>query len=131
MKMSAPDSPPPGLGELERDVMDVVWEAGETTVREVMGTLNTTSGRERAYTTVMTVMGNLRRKGLLTCRRQGRTDVYSSLLGCEAYTDARARVEVGALVSQYGDVALAHFAREVAGLDDARRRQLRELVEDE
>ncbi len=126
----SPDSPPAGLGALERDVMDVVWNAGEATVREVLGTLNAASDRERAYTTVMTVMGNLRRKGLLSGRREGRTDVYSPTLSREAYTDARARFDVETLVSQYGEVALAHFAREVAGLDENRRRRLRKLVDD-
>lgn len=127
----ASGSPPPGLGELEHDVMDVVWDADETTVREVLRTLNATSDRERAYTTVMTVMGNLRRKGLLVGRREGRTDVYSPALSREAYLNARARFDVETLVGRYGDVALAYFAREVAGLNETQRRQLRSLLDDE
>lgn len=128
---ASPMSAPPGLGDLERDVMEIVWDGGEATVREVLRTLNAASERERAYTTVMTVMGNLRRKGLLACRREERADVYSLALSREAYIDARARVDVEAVVSQYGDVALVHFAREVAGLDAARRKRLRALADAE
>ncbi|MDX8143172.1 BlaI/MecI/CopY family transcriptional regulator [Lentzea sp. BCCO 10_0061] len=49
-----------GLGELESAVMDVLWRADQAlTVREVLSRLN----RELAYTTVMTVLDNLHRKG--------------------------------------------------------------------
>jgi predicted transcriptional regulator len=129
--MSADSPAPPTLGQLEREVMDVVWDGGEKTVRQIMLALNATSGRQRAYTTVLTVAGNLRRKGVLTCRRQGRSDVYAPALSRQDYTEARARSEVSAVVGRYGDLALAHFAREVAGLDDERRRRLRALLGDD
>ncbi len=119
------------LGDLEREVMNIVWATGETPVRTVLGILNAQSGRDRAYTTVMTVMANLARKGLLTRRREGRTDLYSAAVSRDGYTEARARHEIQALVSRYGDVALAHFAREVDRLDPDRRRRLRELVDDD
>lgn len=122
---------PPGLGALEREVMDVVWNASEITVRAVMDTLNAASDRERAYTTVMTVMSNLRRKGLLASRRERRADVYFSTMSRAHYFDARARSDIEALISQYGDIALAHFARETGGLDERRREQLRKLIADE
>ena len=111
--------------------MQLVWDSGEATVRDVMRALNARFERERAYTTVMTVMGNLRRKELLAVRREGRTDVFSPVMTREDYMEARARSDVQALLSQYGDVALAHFAREVADLDHERREQLRKLVEDD
>ena len=119
------------LGDLEREVMEVIWSRGEAPVRAVLGVLNARSGRSRAYTTVMTVMANLARKGLLARRREGRTDIYSAVLSREAYTEVRARQEIAALVTQYGDVALAHFAREVDRLDPERLRQLRALADDD
>jgi hypothetical protein len=41
---------------------------------------------------------------------------------------ARSRAEVEGLVAQYGDLALSHFARQVASLDPARRRALQRLA---
>lgn len=119
---------PPVLGGLEREVMEQLWREGEATVRVVLRALNLASGRERAYTTVMTVMGNLHRKGLLRRRRAGRTDVYTPALDRDAYTEARVRADVDALVARYGDVAYAHFAREVARLDPERRERLRQVT---
>ena len=119
------------LGDLEREVMEVMWSRGEASVRAVLDTVNANGRRSRAYTTIMTVMGNLARKGLLTRRREGRTDIYLAALSRESYADARARQEIETLVSRYGDVALAHFAREVDRLAPEHRRQLRELIDDE
>ena len=44
------------------------------------------------------------------------------------YRDARARADVKALVDNYGDLALAHFARQMDTLDPKRREQLRRLA---
>lgn len=110
--------------------MDIVWAAGESPVRAVLGILNERSDRQRAYTTVMTVMANLVRKGLLVRRRQGRTDLYSPVVSRDSYAEMRARHEIEALVDHYGDVALAHFAHAVDRLDADRRRRLKELVDE-
>jgi predicted transcriptional regulator len=121
---------PPQLGELEAEVMQHLWRDGEATVRSVLEALNATADKARAYTTVMTVMGNLDRKGLLTRRREGKTDVYTPVMSRQQYLDARARAEAGALVGRYGDAALMAFAREMDRLDPEQRRQLRRLARD-
>lgn len=108
--------------------MEEVWRLGPTAVRGVMDALNARAARPRAYTTIMTIMSRLDAKGLLTRQRQGRADVYAPVLSREAYLEARAGAEVGALVDEFGDRALAHFARRVARLDPARREQLRRLA---
>jgi len=51
------------LGFLEADILTIVWELNKATVRDVYRTL--LRRRRIAYTTVMTVMGNLATKGLL------------------------------------------------------------------
>jgi BlaI family transcriptional regulator, penicillinase repressor len=119
---------PPPLHELEGEIMEEVWRQGPTTVRKVLEALNASSGRERAYTTVMTVMAKLDRKGVLTRRRVGKTDLYSPVLSREEYLEARARVEVAELVEEFGDVALVHFARQMNQLDPKRRDQLRRMA---
>ena len=110
--------------------MDHVWQRGEATVRSVLEAINATSDKERAYTTVMTVMGNLDRKGLLTRRRDGKTDVYTAPLQRDEYLVARARAEAGALVERYGDAAYMAFTREMDRLQPEQRRQLRRLARD-
>jgi predicted transcriptional regulator len=108
--------------------MELVWERRETSVRDVMQVLNAGAQRQRAYTTYMTIMGRLDAKGLLRRRREGRTDFYTPTYTRHQYTDMRARAELESVVDQYGEVALAHIARQMAALDPQRRRALERMA---
>jgi predicted transcriptional regulator len=108
--------------------MEEVWVQGETSVRSVMEALNKRASKPRAYTTYMTIMARLHKKGMLNRRREGKTDYYAPVYARDDYLALRARSEVEGLVSQYGDVALSHFAQQMASLDPARRRALQRLA---
>ena len=60
------------LGALEREVMALAWDRPEVSVRDVCDRL----GTGVAYTTVMTTMDRLFKKGLLARRKAGRAFVY-------------------------------------------------------
>jgi predicted transcriptional regulator len=62
----------PELGELEREVMQLVWQHGETTAERVREEL----GRELKDSTVRTVLRRLEEKGYVTHRVDNRTFVY-------------------------------------------------------
>jgi predicted transcriptional regulator len=121
-KKSDPPSPPalPPLHELESQQ--------EATVRTVMDSLNKRTSKPRAYTTYMTIMARLHKKGVLNRRREGKTDLYEPTLDRDEFMALRAGAEVEGLVAQYGEVALSHFARQVASLDPVRRRALQRLA---
>jgi predicted transcriptional regulator len=61
------------LGRLEMQVMEILWERGESNVREVARRL----GRPLAYTTVMTTLDRLFKKGLLQRHKSDRAFFYS------------------------------------------------------
>jgi len=63
----------PELGPLESAVMEILWERGESNVHQVAGDLQ----RPLAYTTVMTTLDRLYKKGLLERRRVARAFLYS------------------------------------------------------
>jgi predicted transcriptional regulator len=121
-----PATPP--LHELEAEVMEEIWTQGEATVRTVMDALNKRTSKPRAYTTYKTIMARLHKKGVLDRRREGKTDFYAPKLDRAEFMASRAAAEVEDLVDQYGEVALSHFARQVASLDPARRRALQRLA---
>jgi predicted transcriptional regulator len=60
------------LGALEREVMDIAWSRDEINVRDAAERLSSPV----AYTTVMTTMDRLFKKGLLSRRKVGRAFVY-------------------------------------------------------
>ena len=73
------------MGELESVIMDLMWSSGASaTVREVLEQMD----REPplAYTTVMTVMDNLHRKGFLTRSKEGRAYRYEPASTRTEYT---------------------------------------------
>lgn len=119
---------PPALHELEAEVMGEVWNRGECSVRVLMDALNAEAKKPRAYTTYMTIMSRLHRKGLLSRRREGKTDFYAAALSREQYAEQRSTNEVEALVEQFGDAALVSFARQMAEIDPKRRRELERLA---
>lgn len=114
------------LGPLESAVMERLWKRGRATVREVVDDL----GRSRAlaYTTVMTIMTRLHAKGLLQRDRDGKTYVYRPAFTREEHRERLSRDLVRGLVDEFGEVALAHFAAELDGVDSAHRAALRRLA---
>ncbi len=74
------------LAPLELDCMNTLWPIGEGTVREIRDLL--AARRPRAYTTIMTIMDRLARKGVVERRKTGRAYVYRPRLSAE---DARAQ----------------------------------------
>jgi predicted transcriptional regulator len=118
----------PVLHELETEVMEELWRLNGGTVRAVMEAVNERVSKPRAYTTYMTIMARLHKKGVLKRRRVGKADFYSPLMSRDYYREARARADVKALVDDYGDLALAHFARQMNTLDPKRREKLRRLA---
>lgn len=111
--------------------MEELWAAGEISVRDIMRAVNARTTKQRAYTTFLTTVHRLAQKGLLGRRRQGKADLYSPAVTRDAYLEARTRAEVVALVDQFGEQALAHFARHIEELDPDRRRALRDLARGE
>jgi predicted transcriptional regulator len=112
----------PRLGELERSVMNVLWDAAEPlTVRDVLDRLG---DREPAYTTVMTVLDRLGAKEMVRRERAGRAFRYAPALSRH---EATAEL-LNAALDATGDrtSALVHFARTV---DPDEARALREALD--
>jgi len=72
--MARPRHQHPTPNELE--ILQVIWQRGPRTVREVMNVLNKT--RHRGYTTIMSLMNIMYEKGLLKREPKGNAFVYKS-----------------------------------------------------
>jgi predicted transcriptional regulator len=113
------------FGELEADIMDVVWAAGAPVrVREVSDRLN--RDRPLAFTTVQTVMEILYRKGWLDRRKDGRAYRYEAVRSRDDYAagllaDALSASDdpAAALVRLVGDLEPGEIARLRTALDAA------------
>jgi predicted transcriptional regulator len=108
-------------GQLEAEVLAALWAADRPLVP---GEVQATLGGGLAYTTVMTILGRLHGKGLVTRVTQGRAFAYQPAQSTAAFTAERMR----GLLEEVGDPAdvLAHF---VEGLDADEERVLRGLLD--
>jgi predicted transcriptional regulator len=102
------------LGDLEAAIMELVWDAsGPLRVREVVDRLQ--PDRPLAYTTVMTVMDNLHRKGWLTRERDGRAWSYRAAGTRQTYAAQLMNDVLTSSTDRAG--ALARFAEQIDPAD--------------
>lgn len=66
---------------VELEILQVLWDRGPSTVRQVLEQLNKT--RPRAYTSILSMMNVMREKGLVTREEQGKAHVYRARRGQE------------------------------------------------
>lgn len=115
------------LGPLEAEVMEIIWDRGEVTVRDVHRAL--ASRRDIAYTTVMTTMGRLSDKKLLQRIEDQPAHRYQALLSREQYANSTVKNVVDWLVNHFRDPAVAYFIDRVEEEDSAVIDSLREAIE--
>ncbi|MFK5584880.1 MULTISPECIES: BlaI/MecI/CopY family transcriptional regulator [unclassified Serinicoccus] len=109
------------LGDLERAVMDVLWTQGaDQSVRDVMDHLGGGAQKDLAYTTIMTVLDRLAKKGVTERRRDGRAWRYTAAA-------SREELAAGALRSALDAVQADRTAAMLHFLDDASPGELDDL----
>ena len=85
-RLAEPSNPSRLLGPLEWRVLEALWSRSEpAAVRDLIGGFP-----ETAYTTLMTTLDRLHRKGMLDRRKQGRAFVYQPRLTQAEFESARA-----------------------------------------
>lgn len=120
-------SPRSALGHLERDVMDVLWAGEFLSVRDVRARL----GRTVAYTTVMTTLDRLFKKGLVDRRLERRAYQYTATLArdeMEARLTSRLLADALAATPAAAQPFLSNLVDVVGDRDDQLLDDLERLV---
>lgn len=110
-------------GELEAEVMDVLWDEEDWLAPAEVQQAVSAPRRRLAYSTVMTILVRLWKKGLLERRREGKKYLYRPV----ATREELAAQRMHDLLEQAGDpsLALGHF---VDSMNAAETRRLRNLL---
>jgi predicted transcriptional regulator len=122
------------LGALESEMMERIWRSGETSVRDVHAEFE----QRLAYTTVMTTMDRLYKKGMLQRRKVGKAFLYVPALTEQEYQERLTHhlfgmvlhdgKHSGAVLSNFVDAVSETDAKLLDSLDQlvkAKRRMLR------
>ena len=112
------------LGKLEERLMSLMWDGERRTVRDVVGRLDD----ELAYTTVMTTLDRLFKKGLLARAKSGAAFTYRSRMSRDQYHQALVEEQIGGLLEQSTGPVLAAFVDTAARLDERNLRRLEQLI---
>ncbi len=116
------------LGSLELEVMEFMWRAEEASVQQVAGAIN--RRRPIAYTTVMTVMGHLVDKGLLSRTMEGKRYRYVVARSRDEFLRETSRTRIRTLLDDFGDLVIAQFLGEIDNLDKDRLEELRSRIQE-
>lgn len=117
------------LGKLEREALEQTWQRGEMSVRELHRAL----GESIAYTTVMTTLDRLYKKGLLARRKDGRAFYYSARITRTEFEQGVAEDVIDGLLGREAGSAepvMACFVEAVSQRDRELLDELDRLIQD-
>ena len=120
------ESDPRLLTELELKMMTILWNRGDSTVRETLASLP--PDLALAYTTVSTVLRILEQKGQVESRKEGRVHIYHPLLTQEEH----ASLAVENLVNKVFDGrphSLVARLIDVDGISDGDLAEIRAMID--
>ena len=112
--------------QLELEILKVLWTIGPSPVRDVRDEL--AEVRDLAYTSVMTVMNIMTKKGFLKRRKKGNSFIYRPVVNRETTTSEMVGDLVDRLFEGSTATALLHLL-ETSDIDDNELVRLRALIE--
>lgn len=114
------------LGRLESQLMERIWARGEISVRD----LHAEFAARLAYTTIMTTLDRLFKKGLLNRRKVGKAYFYNAKLSETEYHERLTQHFFGMVMhdGKHSGVVLSGFVDAVSGTDQQMLEKLEELI---
>jgi predicted transcriptional regulator len=119
---------PPTIPDSELDVLKVLWDRGESTVREVLETLRG-AGRSWSYATVATLLDRLETKGVVTSDRSELAFVYKPVVSTQEVRQKRVSNLVDKLYQGEPGLLVLHLLKSHP-LDARQAKEVRALLED-
>jgi predicted transcriptional regulator len=113
------------LGKLQRAVVEVVWELGEATVRQVWERLS--PDKEVSYTTILAAMQRLEKSGWLRHRAEGKSNVYLPTRTREQAGASSVRTFVQGMFDGNALLMFRHLVEE-GDLSDEELQELQKLI---
>lgn len=98
------------LGPLETEILQIVWELGCATVKDVHDRILADPDRELAYTSVTTVLRRLTQKGWLTCEKDERAFTWKPLISREQAQVLKAHEQLNQFLAVGNPDVVAAFA---------------------
>ena len=115
------------LGVLEKDIMEVLWNRGESSVKEILDAFS--SDRDISYSTVITVTNRMAKKGLLKKRKVGKAFFYRPVYNREQFFDVVSKKMIEGVSDFSFQSAMVHFVDYMAQVDPDKIEYFSKLIE--
>lgn len=115
------------LGNLEKDVMDIIWEMKSCSARGVLTVLQ--KDRKLAYTTVATILQRLYDKGLVARKNDKSGYIYTPKITKQLYSKNIAQSFLKKFIDSFGNTALASFVESIDKLPAKKREYFIKLLD--
>ncbi|MEP7167430.1 MAG: BlaI/MecI/CopY family transcriptional regulator [Candidatus Woesebacteria bacterium] len=115
------------LSPLEQEVMNIVWQLQECSIRDVMEKLN--QDKKLAYTTIATLLQRLLQKGFVCRNTESSVLSYTPKVSKERYSSTMATSFVHNFLSSFGETAIVSFADSIDTLPKDKKEYLLKLLE--
>jgi predicted transcriptional regulator len=116
------------LGNLEKEVMDIIWEEKTCSTRDVLIKLG--KKHKLAYTTVATMLQRLYEKDLVVRKGDKSGYTYTPKFSKEVYSKKIAKGFIHSFVNSFGDSAIVSFVEGIDGLPQEKRAYFVKLLEE-
>ena len=116
------------LGDLEAEVMKIVWKMNRASVRDVYEQLRLQ--KSLAYTTVMTIMGRLAEKGLLEKEARGNAYIYSPTISEGDFAKMVVSEVMDGLMEEFAEPAMSHMVDRLGSEDNDNLDKLEEIIKE-
>ncbi|MEP9410344.1 MAG: BlaI/MecI/CopY family transcriptional regulator [Candidatus Brocadia sp.] len=115
------------LGSLEKDIMEVLWKRGESSVKDILDTFPV--DRNISYSAVITVTNRMTNKGLLKKRKMGKAYFYTPVYDKEQFFEIVSKKVVEGISGFSLQSAMVHFADYMSQMDPEKIEYFSKLIE--
>lgn len=114
-------------GELEMQVLDILWQCGNCSISDVFEKLKIK--RKIAYTTVATILHRLTLKGMLYRSTQDKINIFHHVKTKDRFVAETIHKTIRQYIKTFGNVALVHFVEEAKKIDKKKLKKIIDKIE--
>jgi len=115
------------LSELEQQVMSIVWELGQASIRDVLTEIS--KNKQIAYNTIGTILLRLENKGIVVKKEAGLSHIYRPKITKEKYSRGIVDSFMQRFIKSFGKTAISSFAESIEKLPQEERQDLLQMLE--
>ncbi|MEO0271067.1 MAG: BlaI/MecI/CopY family transcriptional regulator [candidate division WOR-3 bacterium] len=114
------------LGELQAECLEILWNLGKATCLDILEVFKKI-GKNYAYTTILTEMQNLEKKGIVKSEKIGKKNLYFPVISKEEFLKKKTEEILSPLLEEVPHLIAMNFIKKTK-LNEKEKRKLIEIL---